>query len=565
MTRYRLALVVYLVCAPAQSLGAQESPQQPVRTVQVTGTKELSERAVLDAAHVRIGEPLPDPPGKLAETVERHYRDQGYTFTKARVAFEEATGALAITIDEGTIEAVEFQGVDEHLAKAFAEEFALRAGDVFNRDRAIQALDALLRPTRGAVRPGRNAGYTDAATFGINRHPRRFRDTFGMIDRNGQRVLLVGLSEPAGTFRFVPDLGEREDWFASVDGFVPSFGFGAAVFDHTRFNHAYVAGHLSYKTASRRAGYALGFERPFFTTNKLYVGGELHDLTASDDRWRLTASEASLAAMGPRRSYRDYYRRRGVQIGGALRVHRQIELLFAWRGERHEGLETRTDFSIWNSDEPFRPNPPIQEGRLNAVVVGASIDGVGFERESLASTYRRHQSEMPFGDWLPRREDNEPAIWRVDWTSEISAPQALKSDFDFSRHIISARARVPLSPHQEFGARGIAGWSNGVLPAHRQFAIGGIGSVHGYGFKESVGDTLALVNLEYALGWRNGLQAIGFFDLGRTTSSAVTDAPWLKGVGVGVGLGGDLRIDFGYKLDDVPGSLQVLVRLGRTF
>ena len=90
-------------------------------------------------------------------------------------------------------------------------------------------------------------------------------------------------------------------------------------------------------------------------------------------------------------------------------------------------------------------------------------------------------------------------------------------------------------------------------------------------FKESVGDTLALLNLEYELGWHNGFKVLGFFDAGRTTmrqpvASLLSPAasPWLKGVGWGVGVG-DFRVDFGYKTDAVPSSLQVLVRLGRTF
>jgi hypothetical protein len=45
---------------------------------------------------------------------------------------------------------------------------------------------------------------------------------------------------------------------------------------------------------------------------------------------------------------------------------------------------------------------------------------------------------------------------------------------------------------------------------------------------------------------------------------ASRDTPWLNGVGWGVGVG-DFRIDFGYKVDAVPSSLQVLLRFGRTF
>src|SRR5262249_54843081 len=201
-------------------------------------------------------------------------------------------------------------------------EYAVRAGDVFNRKNAMQALEVLLRQTRGAVRPG-DVYYRDTRDLG-NR-----RGTFDLVDRDGQRVLLVGLRQPAGRFRLTPDLGDREDWFTSVDGFVTSLGFNAAVFDHTSFNHAYVQGHLSFKTAAERAGYALGFERPIFQTRKLYFGGELYDLTASDDQWQVSSLEASLAAIGPRKSFRDYYRRRGLQIGGGVWGHPQIQVPFA--------------------------------------------------------------------------------------------------------------------------------------------------------------------------------------------------------------------------------------------
>jgi hemolysin activation/secretion protein len=164
---------------------------------------------------------------------------------------------------------------------------------------------------------------------------------------------------------------------------------------------------------------------------------------------------------------------------------------------------------------------------------------------------------------LDRPREDAPT-WRVDWTSEIAGAGALGGDFDFRRHIVSARARTRLSPHQDFGVRAIGGWSDGVLPPQRQFAVGGIGSVHGYGFKEATGDTLQLLNLEYLLGWRGGLHLVGFFDAGRANLRETRDAPWLKGVGWGIGIS-DVRIEFGYKLDAVPSSLQVLVRFGRTF
>jgi len=299
---------------------------------------------------------------------------------------------------------------------------------------------------------------------------------------------------------------------------------------------------------------------------KLYVGGELHDLTASDDHWQVSSTEASLAALGPRRSFRDYYRRRGIQINSALRLHRQIEAVFAWRGEHQYPLFTESDFSFWNDDEPFRSNAVARDGRLNAVVIGASADSHGFERESLEASYRRHQLEAPFGERLNEpdwKRDPRP-VWRVDWTSEIASPDALGGAFDFRRHILTGRARLLISEHQNVGVRAVRGWSGGALPPQRLFAAGGIGSVHGYEFKEQIGDALTLVNLEYELGWRGGLKAVGFFDVGRVGSISGAPPPWMKGVGFGFGVDA-IRVDFGYRTDAIPSSLKVLLRFDRTF
>ncbi len=573
MFRSSGALAGILIClaipARAQETSARPDAGPLVRDIRIVGAREAAADAIQDAAGVRVGGPLPVSPdrvGDLAERVVRYYRSEGYTFAEATAAFDVASGQLSISIDEGVIGAVEFTGVDDRLNRIFTDEFALKAGDVFNRRRAVQALEVLLRPTRGAVRPGRiferDRSRADRQEPGSEPGPYDRGRTFDLVDRNGQRVLLVGLDEPAGRFKLVPDLGDRENWFTSVDGFVPSLGFGAAVFDRAHFNHAYAAGHLSYKTAADRAGYTIGFERPFFAARRLYVGGELRDLTASDDQWQSSSLEASLAAIGPRRSLRDYYRQRGLQIDAAWRVHPRLELLAAWRTERHEPLGVESDFSFWHNDESFRPNRAAAEGRLHALVIGASVDGAGFERESLDATYRRHQLQSLFGERLdaPRTAQDPTAIWRLDWTSEISAPDAFGSDFDFRRHIVAARYRKLLSPHQEFAVRGIAGWSGGTLPPQRLFGIGGYGSVHGYDFKESVGTSLALMNLEYALGWRNGFKLLGFYDTGRTASGQ----EWLKGVGFGIGAG-DFRIDFGYRLSAVPDSLHVVLRFERPF
>jgi hypothetical protein len=546
-----IGVALWMLTPPGRagaSFAAQDqSPQPsgpPIKSVDISGHQELDEASILDAAGVRVGDSLVKPVDDLAADVEHKYRDEGFAFAEVTATFDDASGALRLTIDEGRIDEIEFTGVDVDRARNLAGDFAMRAGDVFNRSRAADALRALLRPSRGALRPARRA--------------------FDLVQRNGRRVLVVEVAERAGTFRANLDMGEREDWFTPVDGLVPSLGFAGAVFDHKHFNHAYVAAHVSIGTATGDAGYAIGFERPLFQPTRVFVGGELYDLTATDDRWQMAGTQASLAAIAVRDSVRDYYRRRGVQLHAAVQPSPHYEIRFAWRGERHEDLAVETDFSLWNGDDEFRPNLGAARGKMNALVFGGTYDSVGFQDDSLAATYRRHQQDLPFGSSL-RHPDEAPGrpVWAVQWTSEISTP-GLGSDFDFHRHILSGRAAFPLSRYEELRARVIGGWSGGQLLPQREFSLGGIGSVHGYGFKEAAGTSMLLLNAEYALGRLNGPHIVPFFDAGRI-ARASGEAVWMRGVGFGLGLTREFRVDFGYKLDDVPGSLQVVLRLGRTF
>src|SRR5262245_23888518 len=253
MTRFALVAAACLyTAAPSPSRAQRQPPVQkpasppPIRSVVITRVLELPEHEPHELRNIRVGDPMPEDLNVVTRRFESRYNQDGYTFATVKASAARDSGALTITVDEGVIEEVRFEGVDPRLARTFAEDFALRAGDVFNRARAREALDVLLRRTRGAVRPG--------AVYQSGRGDRDRltgrRGTFDLVDLNGRRTLLVGLSEPSGRFRLAPDMGDREDWFTPVDGLVPSLGFGAAVFDHTDFNHAYVAGHVSYKTAA---------------------------------------------------------------------------------------------------------------------------------------------------------------------------------------------------------------------------------------------------------------------------------------------------------------------------
>src|SRR3954468_3232788 len=180
---------------------AQDTPPTAaVREIHITGAREISSQAIQDALRVRIGEPLIDTTAHLGEIVSRQYRDEGYTFARIKTGFDAASGVLSLDIDEGVIDAVVFQGVDEKLARLFENDFALRAGDVFNRRRARQALDVLLRPTRGSV----TAGNTYPQQFTSSDEVSRRRGTFEIVDRNGDPRVLAGRGGPPGPVQVRP-------------------------------------------------------------------------------------------------------------------------------------------------------------------------------------------------------------------------------------------------------------------------------------------------------------------------------------------------------------------------
>jgi len=153
-TRIVVAGVCLTVLAPIAAFAQDQPPPAIVRSIVVTGAREIAEPTVRAELRVRAGDPLATPPDEISRAIEALYRREDFTFARVTTTFNEADGALTVAIDEGKIDGVEFEGVDEHLARSFADDFALRGGDIFNRKRARQALDVLLQQTRGAVTPG---------------------------------------------------------------------------------------------------------------------------------------------------------------------------------------------------------------------------------------------------------------------------------------------------------------------------------------------------------------------------------------------------------------------------
>lgn len=537
-----LCLLVRVGAAqPPPSTPPQQGP--PLSSLVLEGASVYSHDDALWLLDLHEGAPLPSSPESVAAALKERYDRDGYT--EAQVTPSYDNGVLTLRVDEGRIDDVEVTGLTARGTRRARETLEIRPGDIFNKRTVGQAVERLVKISGGALSTA---------------------DEVTIEHRNGRRVVIVPLRGNDAHTSFTSGTERREDFYTPVDAFAPSVGFATTIFDHRQFNHTLIDGTVSYKFGRDDAGYSLGIERPIFRGPRLYFGAEMHDMSASDDLWRLSTLEQSLVALGFKNSFRDYYRRRGQQIFSVFEMGGHNELGAIVRWDRHEPLPNDTDFSFFgDEDKQFRPNPLVKDQHVNSLVLRYMLDTREVTGAGDVTTYERHLADNLFGfGWR-----QQPGL-RLEWTSEI-AGHGLGGDAEFDRHIFNLRGYLAFTRRQLWSSRAIIGTSGGELPLERRFAIGGIGSVHGYAFKEAVGDGMVLFNTEYRVDLTpnprgSALFSVhGFYDLGKVTGPFNgSRSDWLQGIGVGFTLSG-IRVDFGFRADDIPNSRQILVRLGPTF
>lgn len=205
----------------------------------------------------------------------------------------------------------------------------------------------------------------------------------------------------------------------------------------------------------------------------LTLGFEASEAIGPTAEQPFVPDELSLSALVARRDWRDWI---GVRTVGAFATWRPRPSL-AVRGrvasQRERSVAAVDAFSILRADEPWRPNPLVDDGRYRVIELGAEWDtrdaADGMLGSLVRTTVRRTGSAELSPILLPEQvRDPMPVTDYAAWELAFDLRHALRLHPEYALHVRAAGA----------------GWIGGdPLTVQRRLAMGGVDPLAGYGFR----------------------------------------------------------------------------------
>src|SRR3989442_5465356 len=207
----------------------------------------------------------------------------------------------------------------------------------------------------------------------------------------------------------------------------------------------------------------------------------VYDVVATVEDWRLHNSEVGWAAFLFQRDYRDYYLNKGIAGRAFFQPTRPLNLTLELRHDWQTSVAARDPWTVFRNDQPWRPNPPIDEGHYTTLSGAVTID-------------TRNDHTDPTAGWLLRAElDNsrsKDVNPQTGVPTTVRGPIPTDGSYQFSRLFLDLRRYTRISPSGRVNLRVLAGgWVGGdPLPLQHRLSIGGADPLSGYRFRHSACD-----------------------------------------------------------------------------
>ena len=328
-----------------------------------------------------------------------------------------------------------------------------------------------------------------------------------------------------------------------------------------RMGHLRPFGEIGYGFENKDLRYQIGGQLSTLSALNLFLGGEYHDFTDTQDSWLVSESENSTNALFVKKDFLDYYRRKGFSFFAVQELTRDFKIKAEYRNDDYSNMLNTSNWSLFRGGHDFRLNPFINEGNMRSLVFSINLD-------------TRYDARTPESGWY------------LNGTAEFAgqfAGRDLNGDFNFDRYVVDLRRYQPLSYSESLDFRVRVGSSRGNVPEQFLFDLGGISTLPGYNFKEFTGDRMVMFNSEYRTDGEWLFDDILFLDWFHYILFANTGLAWfardtsspfnfdnfefsdLK-TDVGIAIAnrdGDVRVNFAHRLDG--GGLNVSFRIHRHF
>ncbi|HEY8152399.1 MAG TPA: POTRA domain-containing protein [Vicinamibacteria bacterium] len=523
------------LATPGPPAAASEAPV--VRDIVLEGIAAFPPAAVYRAIVLRPGGRLRREAATYAADLERRYQAHGYLGARVSAAWDAERGVLTLRADEGRLRELDLTGIEGGAETQARTLLALKSGEVLTEKDLRAGLRRLEDGSGGAFRLAGEPPYTvDPLSEGV-----RLKVAVARVPVK-LRVRIQG-----------PDLSPLNN---RVEGLAPGAGVELTVFDQTALAHSRVYARGAYGFKSHDPRFALGAQRPF-AGQRLVLGYEFHDLTDTDDAFRKYPVELTPGVVRVFSITEDYFRRRGHEAYAFLRPSPRLHLGLSYRRDRFESLPVLARDSVFFFKRTARLNPEVDEGPRNAVLftarwaAGAPLYATPVaERDSFLM-------REPYGDRL-RRDQSA----RVDASFEIGG-RAGDGGASYRRFIGHLHGRRDLATLFAVDGRLLLGLGSD-LPPQRRFALGGAGTLRGYGLKTLSGNDAVLGTVEGRLHpAARGPDLIAFYDGGAAWTRGTEGAGYRDDVGVGLewpgGGEGRVRVDGAYALRPLPGQRRARV------
>jgi hypothetical protein len=275
--------------------------------------------------------------------------------------------------------------------------------------------------------------------------PKSFWDDYSFLDTRINLNDNFSISAPIAMYHFSRVEGHALDFGVFVDDALNrrfnsslkmSYGFSDEKFKQD-FNAGYLLG--DYRT----------WEVKFRTFNKLNVLFE-----ESDNYGELLSTLVTLIA---KNEFRDYYYSKGIELGIEGEVLPVLTMRVNYKNKTDNSAFVNTDYSFFNKEKTYRPNPPVFETRINSLNLGFDLDF----RDYIEDGFFRRRTSL----------GRSYVLFSGDIT--YSNPDFLSSNLNFTKYEISAFTFLRTFKSASMNIRLYGRLTDGATPYQDLYALPG--------------------------------------------------------------------------------------------